>query len=105
MGACGVRLSVGNPGLAADWHPTKNGKLTPFDVAAGSDEKAWWAGSCGHDWEAAIGNRDRGAVRNVIAIGAQSNEAFATSPLRNHHNRLENKLLAPPPRQNQEASL
>ena len=62
LGPCSVRLSVGNPGLAAEWHPTKNGELRPFDFAAGSSrEKAWWAGSCGHEWEAAIGNRYRGA--------------------------------------------
>ena len=35
-------LSVVNPELAAQWHPTKNGNLTPDDVAAGSDTKVWW---------------------------------------------------------------
>ena len=60
-GVCGVRLSVANPRLAADWHLTKNGKLKPFDVSASSNEKAWWAGSCGHEWQATIFSRHRGS--------------------------------------------
>ena len=60
LGACSVQLSAANPALAAEWHPTKNGKLLPFDVSAGSNLKAWWAGSCGHDWEAIIQSRHLG---------------------------------------------
>jgi predicted metal-binding protein len=30
------------PDIAAEWHPTKNGRLTPEDVAYGSDKRAWW---------------------------------------------------------------
>ena len=30
------------PELADEWHPTKNGKLTPFDVCGGSSRKVWW---------------------------------------------------------------
>ena len=30
------------PKLAAEWHPSKNGDLTPFDVTAGSGKYAWW---------------------------------------------------------------
>ena len=35
-------LATVNPELAAQWHPTKNGDLTPFDVLAGNNQKAWW---------------------------------------------------------------
>ena len=35
-------LSVVNPELAAQWHPTRNGDLTPDDVTAGSDTEVWW---------------------------------------------------------------
>ncbi|MFE4077021.1 zinc-ribbon domain-containing protein [Peribacillus sp. YIM B13477] len=35
-------LSVVNPSLAAEWHPTKNGDLTPYDVVFGSGHKVWW---------------------------------------------------------------
>lgn len=35
-------LETVNPELAAEWHPTKNGKLKPDTVAAGSHKKIWW---------------------------------------------------------------
>ena len=47
------------PNLIKEWHPTKNGKLTPFDVSPGSGKKVWW--KCykekDHEWEAEIKNR------------------------------------------------
>lgn len=46
-----------NPELAQEWHPTKNGMLTPQDVLAGSAKKVWWLGTCGHEWESIIANR------------------------------------------------
>ena len=48
---------VGDVGLAAEWHPTKNGKLTPFNVSVKGAEKFWWAGSCGHEWQAVVAGR------------------------------------------------
>tara|TARA_Y100001960_G_scaffold255516_1_gene273783 strand:- start:4182 stop:8297 length:4116 start_codon:yes stop_codon:yes gene_type:complete len=63
----GKRLSVTNnlltnPELAAEWHPTKNGDLTPDQIAARSNKKAWWLCSKGsdHEWEASIRSRDQG---------------------------------------------
>jgi hypothetical protein len=49
-------LSIIHPQLAAEWHPTKNGGLTPEQVAAGSAKKAWWKCSNGsdHEWPASI---------------------------------------------------
>ena len=56
----GKRVSKSNslrsihPDLAAMWHPTKNGEVTPDDVTAGSGKKFWW--KCGegddHEFEA-----------------------------------------------------
>jgi len=47
------------PALAAEWHPTKNGKLRADRVLAGGKRKVWWR--CGadpaHIWQAAIGHR------------------------------------------------
>lgn len=45
------------PNLAKEWHPTKNGDLTPDNFTCGSNEKAWWIGKCGHYWEATIYDR------------------------------------------------
>ena len=53
-------LATINPKLAAEWHPTKNGELTPEMVAISSHKKVWWLGSCKHEWEATIGNRKKG---------------------------------------------
>jgi len=42
-------------GLSREWHPTKNGKLTPFDVDYRSGKKVWWkCNKCGHEWDAEI---------------------------------------------------
>jgi len=49
------------PGLAAIWHPTKNGKVTPADVNANSHLDRWWlCPRCGKDFLSAPHNRIRG---------------------------------------------
>lgn len=47
------------PKIAKEWHPTLNGDLKPSEVVAGSKNKAWWLGRCGHTWEASIGSRTK----------------------------------------------
>ena len=53
-------LSTTHPDLASQWHPTKNNKLTAFDVSAGSNRMVWWLGECGHEWKAVIHSRTSG---------------------------------------------
>lgn len=53
-------LGTVRPDLAAEWHPHKNGDLTPGDVTLGSSKKVWWQCSEGHEWEAKIAYRSRG---------------------------------------------
>jgi hypothetical protein len=53
-------LQTINPTLAKEWHPTKNGNLTPKDVTIGSGKRAWWQCSKEHEWEASVGNRSKG---------------------------------------------
>lgn len=57
----GKSLAEVNPELAKEWHPTKNGSLTPFDIFARSNKKIWWKCVKGddHEWEANINNRSR----------------------------------------------
>ena len=61
-----------NPELAEQWHPIKN-NITPQEVFAASNQKAWWLGSCTHEWEATINSRKQGktcpycANRKVLA--------------------------------------
>ncbi len=55
-------LATLKPNLAKEWHPSKNGKLTPFDVVVGSGKRVWWA--CAKDvehiWKAAVCARATG---------------------------------------------
>jgi hypothetical protein len=53
-------LATKNPDLAKEWHPTKNGDLTPYDITPGSGVKAWWMCDKGHEWEATINSRSGG---------------------------------------------
>ena len=55
-------LQAANPKLASEWHPEKNGKLTPADVVAGSVKKVWWICPKGSDhvWLATIASRNSG---------------------------------------------
>ena len=40
------------PEIAKEWHPTKNGKLTPRDVTPGSSHhKVWWLCPKGHSYD------------------------------------------------------
>ena len=49
-----------DPELAAQWHPTRNGALTPEQVTAGSHKKVWWRCTAGHEWQAEIKSRASG---------------------------------------------
>ena len=53
-------LKTINPKLAKEWHPSKNGTLTPRDVTPNSNKKVWWLCSKGHNWVAVISNRNNG---------------------------------------------
>ncbi len=63
-------LATKRPDLAAEWHPTKNGDLTPDQVTANSNKKVWWLLShydsetgkyFDFEWQAVINNRAAGA--------------------------------------------
>ena len=43
--------------LLTQWHPAKNGALTPQMVTAGSHKRAWWTCAEGHIWKAVIYSR------------------------------------------------
>jgi len=53
-------MLVNRPDLAAEWHPTMNGPITPADIRAGADYHAWWLCSdsdCGMHWQASCNSR------------------------------------------------
>lgn len=51
-------LAILKSEIAALWHPEKNGKLTPFEVAPNNDLSVWWYCSKGiahnHEWQQTI---------------------------------------------------
>jgi hypothetical protein len=49
-----------NPGLAEQWHPTRNGDLTPDQVTASSGRRVWWECAFGHEWQASVALRSIG---------------------------------------------
>ena len=45
------------PHLVKEWHPTKNGELTPNDITHGSKKKVWWLCSKGHSFDSMPNSR------------------------------------------------
>ena len=48
------------PQLSAQWHPTKNGLLTPDQVLLGTTRRVWWICEKGHEWQATVASRVSG---------------------------------------------
>jgi hypothetical protein len=55
-------LATLNPELAKEWHPTKNGELTPDDVTESSGKRVWWKCDKGddHEWQQSTSIRSKG---------------------------------------------
>jgi hypothetical protein len=47
-----LSLAKAHPEIAAQWHPTRNGSVTPADVRPNSFKKRWWKCEKGHEFEA-----------------------------------------------------
>jgi very-short-patch-repair endonuclease/uncharacterized protein YlaI len=45
------------PDLVKQWHPTKNGELTPNNITHGAHKKVWWLCSNGHSYNQIIKNK------------------------------------------------
>lgn len=64
----GVKVGLSNclatkrPDIASEWHPIKNGNLTPYDVTCGCRKYAWWQckDNPKHEWHVTILNRSNG---------------------------------------------
>lgn len=62
-------LASTHPEVAAQWHPTKNGNLTPQDIQAGNRRKVWWLCERGHIWQAAVFSRAYGGTGCPVCAG------------------------------------
>lgn len=54
-------LSTLYPDVSMQWHPTKNGDLTPATVIPGSHKKYWWLCNVSptHEWTSTVSNRTK----------------------------------------------
>lgn len=50
-------LAAKAPDVAAQWHPTLNGNLTPEMVTPGGRRRVWWQCPLGHTWKAFVYSR------------------------------------------------
>lgn len=50
-------LATKFPEVAKQWHPTKNGTLTPFDVLSKTGKKFWWICDKNHEYSATVSHR------------------------------------------------
>ena len=51
-------LKTVRPDLAREWHPNKNGVVTPDTVSPNGDFRAWWqCPICGYEWQVRINSR------------------------------------------------
>lgn len=61
-------LATTHPDLAAEWHPTKNGDLTPEMLVAGSNKSVWWqCPHCPYEWETSPNERTQGKGCSVCS--------------------------------------
>ena len=69
-------LAETHPELAKQWHTTKNGTLTPFDVGKSSDKKVWWKCDKGddHEWRTTIAHRSNGRNCPFCTLTPQSKQ-------------------------------
>lgn len=92
-------LSNAYPEIAKEWHPTKNGAITPDMVTPKSGNKAWWLGPCGHEWEAVISSRTRGVgcpyCSNYRALAGYNDLATTEPQLAQEWNYEKNGSLKP----------
>ena len=87
------------PDLAAQWHPTRNGDLTPDQVLCGSNRRVWWQCPQGHQWSAIVKSRTEGAGCPYCAsrqVSAGFNDLAARFPhLAQQWDRARNGAMTP----------
>ncbi|GAB3201826.1 hypothetical protein GCM10027062_24970 [Nocardioides hungaricus] len=77
-------LATKAPHIAAEWHPTRNGDLTPGLVATSGGRKYWWQCKDGHEWQMTVGNRTFGDQGCPVCAGQRVlpgvNDMATTAP-------------------------
>ena len=89
------RESLGEsfPELAREFHPTRNGDLTPDSITAGTNRKVWWIcnsiskAPCGNVWTTGVVNRTRSGSGCPYCSG-RSVHSDGRNSMRNTHPEL-----------------
>lgn len=61
-------MATTHPDLASEWHPTRNGQISPTEVFAGARRSFWWKCPQGHEWFASSFPRTLGVGCPECAI-------------------------------------
>ncbi len=65
-------LAVTSPNVAAEWHPKRNGEITPAQVDPDHVMNAWWLCPNGHEYQATVRSRVRANRRCPTCYGGWS---------------------------------
>ena len=65
-------LATTHPALCLEWHPCKNGDLTPDKVGCTSVRKVWWLCKRGHEWQAKVSDRIRNNTECPYCTGKKA---------------------------------
>ena len=60
-------MPITDPLLLRQWHPLRNGDLSPRQVSPGSHKKVWWRCGRDHRWQASVASRTAGEGCPVCA--------------------------------------
>lgn len=91
-------LSTLFPKIAKEWHPEKNGSLTPKDVTKGSKKRVWWQCTQGHEWQAPVYDRTNGKGCPYCAhraLGDDNNLAALNPGVAKEWHPTKNRSLKP----------
>lgn len=69
-------LATTAPAIAAEWHPVRNGDLSPDQVDADHVMNVWWQCPKGHEYQATVRSRARGSRRCPSCYGGWSIESL-----------------------------
>ena len=89
------------PDVAKEWNLEKNEGTLPGQVMPGSNKKAWWKCSKGHEWMASISNRTSKHptgcpyCANKIAIAGINDLKTVYPEIASEWNREKNAPLSP----------
>jgi hypothetical protein len=72
-------LQILYPAIAREWHPTRNGPLTPASVTPHTRRKVWWLCSRGHEWCTRVNARTRRGGSCPGCLGRSPTQARVSS--------------------------